>query len=526
MNDDFGTTLTALLDDVAASIEPIGDFEAVRDGRVAFVSDPYAGARARGARRFRRPAAVAAATIALVGGSVAAYQGARDDAGVVATSSGPASTAVPTTLNPVAPATSTPGEPDAADATEGTAATSGDTAPEPTGDEIAYTADVAHVDVSGAAPQAKLTGTARAGDTVVVTTAHGGGSTIASPTGKWYVLVSLPGAPVGDLAGEVSFPDASLRVAVTITVPAAPAPEPEPAPETSTTVAPTTTAKPVTTSPEEPPKEPPAAPAFTATLGWTEGDGTPLDAGLWGKAAPGSVVTAASPAGSASTTVRPDGHWEMILRLDGLAPGAKVAVVVTNSADGKVYEFHAKAPHQEGASKPFTAELGNADFSIEPAKQMIVGTGATGSVVRAESAYGVAETTIGHEGKYDLKLKLAGAPAGTVVRIRVTNTASEVVREFDVVRQAPTPIGFSANAKYTECDSTPPFNEYWGTAPVGATITITSPYGGGQVTANEHGKWSARIEFPDAPVGTVFDVAVTSNQGGSASFPLVRVNPA
>ena len=99
-------------------------------------------------------------------------------------------------------------------------------------------------------------------------------------------------------------------------------------------------------------------------------------------------------------------------------------------------------------------------------------------------------------------------PVGTAVGVRVTNNASDGVFEYTVVKQpppAPPEIDFIANAAFTECDAPVPFNEYWGKSTAGATITISSPYGGGQTTSNGEGKWAARIEFPGAPVGETFD---------------------
>lgn len=511
MNDEFGTTLTMLMDEVADAIHPRADFEAVRDGHVPL-------APAAGPARFRRSVGIAAAAVVLAGGGVAAYRATDDDTGSLATSSpATAVTATSTTIQPTsaAPPTTVAAAIVPSPATE---ATTKVTAP------VARTAQVAGVDVSRGAPVAKFVGTAPAGDIVRVSTPFGSADVTAGESGSWYVLVTLAGALPGETTATVTFSGSADSVTLPVSVPAAPVTMPKQTTLPPTTVAVETTVKPVTTEPKE---EQPVATEFTATLGWTEGDGTPLESGLWGKGAPGSVVTATSSAGSATATVRADGTWEMILRLEGVAPGAKVGIRVTNSASAKVHEFTAKAPPSEVAEvKPFTAQLGAADLAIEPAKQMIVGTGAPGSVVRAESSYGVAEAVVGSTGGYELKLKLAGMPVGASAGIRVTNSASTSVFEFTVVKQAPPVIGFSANAAFVECDSTPPFNEYWGKAAVGATITISSPYGGGQVTAGADGKWAARIEFPDAPVGQMFDVVVSSSQGGSASFPFVRVLPA
>jgi hypothetical protein len=57
-------------------------------------------------------------------------------------------------------------------------------------------------------------------------------------------------------------------------------------------------------------------------------------------------------------------------------------------------------------------------------------------------------------------------------------------------------------------------------------ISLTSPYGSKQVVSNAEGHWSARIEFPDAPVGETFNVHITSSKGTAVyDLALTRVSP-
>jgi hypothetical protein len=87
-------------------------------------------------------------------------------------------------------------------------------------------------------------------------------------------------------------------------------------------------------------------------------------------------------------------------------------------------------------------------------------------------------------------------------------------------------VAFTANAALTTSDRTPPVNEYWGTSTAGAVISITSDYGSTQVESKSDGKWSARVEYPDAPVGVTFNVHVTSSKGEAAyDFSFTRVAP-
>jgi len=218
----------------------------------------------------------------------------------------------------------------------------------------------------------------------------------------------------------------------------------------------------------------------------------------------------------------------MILELRELAPGAKVGLRLTNSTSSRVREFTVQAPGGEQPQpRAFTAELGAGDLGASPMKQVFHGTGTPGSTVVAESAYGRAEVTVGGEGYWELRLKMYEVPAGTEVIVHVVSSQSEQVYEFGLQRPGVAPTyEFTANAAFTECNATPPFNEYWGTATPGAVISISSAYASKQVVANGDGNWAARIEFPEAPVGQVFAVAITSSLNGNGfELSFVRTAP-
>jgi hypothetical protein len=120
-------------------------------------------------------------------------------------------------------------------------------------------------------------------------------------------------------------------------------------------------------------------------------------------------------------------------------------------------------------------------------------------------------------------------PPGTNVAVRITSSTTDRVREFTLHRPgapAPTTVDFTANAALTTTDAATPFNEYWGTSTAGAVISITSEYGSKQVESNAEGKWSARLEFPSAPVGSTFNVHITSSKGEAVyDFALTRASP-
>ena len=81
---------------------------------------------------------------------------------------------------------------------------------------------------------------------------------------------------------------------------------------------------------------------------------------------------------------------------------------------------------------------------------------------------------------------------------------------------------FTMTQKWKTSSASPPFEEFAGTAKPGATITITSSYGGGTTNVDPAGKWSLRVEFPNAPLSVSFTGKVATAQG-QKSFTFKRV---
>jgi hypothetical protein len=115
------------------------------------------------------------------------------------------------------------------------------------------------------------------------------------------------------------------------------------------------------------------------------------------------------------------------------------------------------------------------------------------------------------------------------------NTASaRITVHYDVPAPPPPPeddggdkepkppkVEFTAHAKYGSCDSSPPFDIYWGTAEPGSTVSIISEYGSGSVRANDEGGWEVKVYFPEAPKGKVFVVKVKDEFGHKKTFEFV-----
>ena len=71
------------------------------------------------------------------------------------------------------------------------------------------------------------------------------------------------------------------------------------------------------------------------------------------------------------------------------------------------------------------------------------------------------------------------------------------------------PVAKTANNTYGSCAEDPPYDIYYGTAPEGTSISISSPYGSGATTANASGEWSKQVFFEGAPLDEPFTVTVT-----------------
>jgi hypothetical protein len=291
--------------------------------------------------------------------------------------------------------------------------------------------------------------------------------------------------------------------------------------------------KPVESAPvvEAPPAT--AAPiAFTANLGGGALGASPMKQTFFGTGPIGSTVTASSGYGSAHAAVGEAGKWELTLKLVDVPGGATVPVRLSSSASDAYYDYALVRPMPEAppTTAPqlvaFTANPGSNKMEI--LKHGFYGTAAPGSAIRVGSDYGVVETTANAKGKWEVMLVMQGALPGSEIGVRITASTSEQVYEFVLhVPEAPSvSYDFTASAAFESCDANPPYNEYWGKAAPGAVITISSPYGGATVTANGDGRWSARVEFPSAPVGETFAVQVASSQGGNVySFPMTRTGP-
>lgn len=185
------------------------------------------------------------------------------------------------------------------------------------------------------------------------------------------------------------------------------------------------------------------------------------------------------------------------------------------------------AKPKEVAPVGFAVVYADGSWDTLPMKVTVKGTAPLGSHVHAETHWGQFDPVVDAAGNWKLRFEIGEVEVGQSVAVRLTNDATGEVAEISVTRPAPKVYDFYAQAAFKECNSTPPYNEYWGKAAPGSTISFTSAYGNGEVVVGADGKWSKRLEFPDSPIGTTFAVRVASSSGGTVyEFPMTRTPPA
>lgn len=135
------------------------------------------------------------------------------------------------------------------------------------------------------------------------------------------------------------------------------------------------------------------------------------------------------------------------------------------------------------------------------------------------------EAPVNAEGQWSIQLVLsAGANGASFVATDAAGNEStaRITVHLDVSEEEPPPeeppppeegVAFTAFNTYGSCEETPPYDIYHGTADPGTTVTITSEYGSGSVSANGSGDWEKKVFFPEAPYGQTFVVTVKDHDG-------------
>jgi hypothetical protein len=132
----------------------------------------------------------------------------------------------------------------------------------------------------------------------------------------------------------------------------------------------------------------------------------------------------------------------------------------------------------------------------------------------ATVAAGPYQASVKSDGSWSIVLNLnAGGNRATFTATDAAGNSSEASISvfYDPPETTTKPAGewaFTANATYGECELSPPYDEYYGTAAPGTKILVTSDFGSGSTFANAEGQWWVKVVFKTAPYGKVFSVRV------------------
>ena len=323
-------------------------------------------------------------------------------------------------------------------------------------------------------------GTAKPGAEVHIGSEYGRGTTAANDDGKWEIRVEFPTAPCNEpfrVAAESGDHRKEFKMTRACRVH-----------------------------------------EFTAHQRYEVVDGWPVVNYYWGTAKPGAEVHIGSEYGRGTTAANDDGKWEIRVEFP-TAPCNEPFRVAAESGD------HRKEFKMTRACRvhEFTAHQRYEVVDGWPVVNYYWGTAKPGAEVHIGSEYGRGTTAANDDGKWEIRVEFPTAPCNEP--FRVAAESGDHRKEFKMTRacEVDVVLDFTAHQKYGECSEDVPYDVFWGTAAAGATITVESPHGRASTAAGEKGHWELKVEFPDAPVGEVFDVVVESSDGGRSVFSFVNV---
>lgn len=273
---------------------------------------------------------------------------------------------------------------------------------------------------------------------------------------------------------------------------------------------------------------------FTATQEHASKEWDPPYTYYSGTAKPGTKVKAISDHGNGHGYADDHGNWRFKVWFEGAPAGSHTwAVEVTSlhTGESKRFEFTGHRPGAEPAAKGFTATQEKTHVQHDPPYNYYSGTAEPGSGVLVSSEYGTEDGRADDNGHYRIKVWFHGAPAGTHSwPVTVKSIATGETRTFEMTGTRPEAapsVAYTANQQYGTCDEPTPYDVFWGTAQPESKVRVDSAYGSGYVYADADGHWELRVDFPSAPRGETFEVAVKSVHTGEVrTFAFTATQPA
>jgi len=135
------------------------------------------------------------------------------------------------------------------------------------------------------------------------------------------------------------------------------------------------------------------------------------------------------------------------------------------------------------------------------------GTAPAGTTILASSPYGSADAVAGEGGTWSLTVPFTGAPAGETFGVTVTIGGTPYEFPF-TCSWDPENVEITAFQSYGSSDAAEPYDVFYGSAPAGTPVVVTSEYGSADTTAGEHGEWEVKVRFTDAPHHEPFSITV------------------
>jgi len=229
---------------------------------------------------------------------------------------------------------------------------------------------------------------------------------------------------------------------------------------------------------------------------------------FYGTAAPGTVLFAQSEYGSADMVVGESGEVYFKLYFSTLPP-AGVEFPVTLKVNGDVYGTYPFTSWSDGSVETTVNQHNTESDTPEPYVKFY-GTAPIGTEIQIISPYG--STTWNTESVEWLnKLWFAPLPpAGETFEVTV-KVNGEVWGTYSFTSWYAAPVvDITAHNTLGTSNLDPPYDVYYGTAPAGTGVTITSPYSEpASTTANGDGGWEKQVFFSGAPLNEAFTVTVT-----------------
>ena len=231
----------------------------------------------------------------------------------------------------------------------------------------------------------------------------------------------------------------------------------------------------------------------------------------------GTHLLAQSSYGSSDIVIGESGEFSLKLWFSSLPPAGE-KFWITFNVGGEIFgtypftsyfaEEKAEEKKDEGEAELSVTQYNTESWDANPWVKFIV-SGPVGTQVQIVSDYGSTSHTLGGTEEY-VKLWFSTLPPPGVqfpVTVKINGEVWATYQFTSWYEETPVPI--TAYNTYGTCAEDPPYDIYFGTAPKGTSVTISSPYGSGSTTAGASGDWSKKVFFEGAPLNEVFTVTVT-----------------